>query len=133
MNKEEPYRDQAEKLKQRIEKYKEPVFEETETSMPPRSELHRNKKKKAKVKVKFPLIRLLALFFILLPITIFSIYTYMGNKHIGTVKTSVPSKGYETINFENSKNEQSKQNTNSSEPKKNSKQNNHNTDSTIKN
>jgi cytoskeletal protein RodZ len=100
MSKEEPYRDQAEKLKKRIEKYKEPVPEET--LLPPRSELHRPKKKKTKVKVKFPLIRLLALFFILLPITIFSIYTYLGNKHTGTVKTSVPVKGYETINIEKS-------------------------------
>ena len=101
MSKEEPYRDQAEKLKQRIEKYKEPVNEELST-LPPRSELRRHKKKKTKLKVKFPLLRLLVLFFILLPITIFSIYTYLGNKHIGTQNTSVPAKGYETINLEKS-------------------------------
>jgi cytoskeletal protein RodZ len=105
MSKEEPYRDQAEKLKQRIEKYKEPEHEDLST-LPPRSELHRHKKKKTKLKIKFPLLRLLVLFFILLPITIFSIYTYLGNKHIGTVNTSVPAKGYETINFEKSKSEQ---------------------------
>jgi cytoskeletal protein RodZ len=112
MNKEEPYRDQAEKLKQRIEKYKEPVIEDT--SLPPRSEIHRKKKKKAKLKLKFSLIRLLAVFFILIPITIISIYSYLENKHIGTVKTLVPSKEYETINFEKSKSEQTKEKTNSS-------------------
>jgi cytoskeletal protein RodZ len=100
MGKEEPYRDQADKLKQRIEKYREP--DDPESSLPPRSELHRHKKKKTKLKLKFPLLRLLVLFFILLPITIFSIYTYLGNKHIGTLKTSVPAKGYETINVEKS-------------------------------
>lgn len=122
MNREEPYRDQAEKLKQRIEKYKEPEFIVPESSLPPRSQLHRKRKKKTKVKVKFPLIRILALFFILLPITIFSIYTYIGNNHIGTEKTSVPSKGYETINFDKSKSQQTKQNTNKSDKKKNLKQ-----------
>jgi cytoskeletal protein RodZ len=118
MSKEEPYRNQAEKLKQRIEKYKEPEDEEKST-LPPRSELHRHKKKKTKLKVKFPLLRLLVLFFILLPITIFSIYTYLGNKHIGTEKTSVPSKGYETINIEKSKSIQIKQETTNKDlPKK---------------
>jgi hypothetical protein len=101
MGKEEPYRDQADKLKRRIERYKDP--EHVETALPPRSELHRYKKKKTKLKLKFPLLRLLVLFFILLPITIFSIYTYLGNKHIGTLKTTIPAKGYETINVENPK------------------------------
>jgi cytoskeletal protein RodZ len=123
MSKEEPYRDQAEKLKQRIEKYSEP--DQKDSPLPSRSEIHRHKKKKTKLKVKFPLLRLLVLFFILLPITIFSIYTYIGNKHIGTVKTTVPAKDYETINFEKSKSEQTKQNTtNQDQPKKTEKDKN---------
>jgi LysM repeat protein len=114
MSKEEPYRDQAEKLRKKIEKYNDPNLEETKTKLPPRSELHRNKKKKTKWRLKFPLLRLLVLFFILLPITIFSIYSYIGSKHIGTEKASVSSKGYETINFEKSKSEQTNHSTENS-------------------
>lgn len=117
MSKEEPYRDQAEKLRKKIEKYNEPSLEETKTKLPPRSQLHRNKKKKTKWRLKFPLLRLLVLFFILLPITIFSIYSYIGSKHIVTEKASVSSKGYETINFEKSKSEQTNHSTENSNKK----------------
>lgn len=106
MNKEEPYRNQAERLKRKIEKTTEPIAKDSH--LPPRSEVHRNKKKKTKKKLKYPLIRLLVLFFILLPI-IFSIYSYMGGKFIGVIKTSItPNKGYETVNFDNSKNDKVK-------------------------
>ncbi|MCQ6277950.1 LysM peptidoglycan-binding domain-containing protein [Bacillus sp. EB600] len=114
MSKEEPYRDQAEKLRKKIEKYNESSLEETKNNLPPRGQLHRNKKKKTKWRLKFPLLRLLVLFFILLPITIFSIYSYIGSKHIGTEKASVSSKGYETINFEKSKSEQTNYSTENS-------------------
>lgn len=107
MNQEKPYRDQAERLRQKIDKLNVPSAQES--SLPPRSDLHRNKKKKTKLKFKYPLIRLLVLFFILLPITIFSIYSYMGGKYPWVVKTTVTSnKGYETVNFEDTNNNKEK-------------------------
>jgi LysM repeat protein len=106
MNNEEPFRDQAERLKQRIEKINEKV-EDMEV-LPPREQIHRPKKKKTKWKLKYPLIRLLVLFFILLPIIIFSVISYRdGAKKInGVEKLSVESVGYETINLENSKDDE---------------------------
>lgn len=103
MNKEEPYRDQAERLKQRIEKINEDTDDhEDHSHMPPREQLHRNKKKKTKFKLKYPVIRLLVLFFILLPVIIFSAISYLeGKKITGTEKTSVDS--VETINLEKTK------------------------------
>lgn len=101
MSKEEPYRDQAERLRQRIEKVPE-MNSEDMGSLPPRSDLHRKRKKKTKVKVKYPLIRLLVLFFILLPITIYTIYSYLDAKNTGgSEKTTVSPSEYETINVEN--------------------------------
>ena len=76
MNKERPYREQAEKLRQKIDI---DPFEEGEVvdreELPPRSRVHLQKRKKNKWKLKYPVIRLLVLFFILFPITIFSIYS----------------------------------------------------------
>ncbi|MGA9224981.1 MAG: LysM peptidoglycan-binding domain-containing protein [Mesobacillus sp.] len=80
MNREKPIRDQAERLRKRVERKSEQAVDKKET-LPPRSELHRLKQKKTKVKVKYPVIRLMALFFILLPITFFSIISYLdGSK-----------------------------------------------------
>jgi hypothetical protein len=103
VNKEEPYRDQAERLKQRIQKINEKVDGVNE-KLPPREQVHRQKKKKTKWKVKYPVIRLLVLCFILLPIIIFSVISYRdsGGKVNGTQKTSGSSVGYETINLEKS-------------------------------
>src|SRR3954468_12877047 len=103
MNQEEPYRDQAERLKQRIQKINEKVEESDD--LPPREQIHRQKKKKTKWKLKYPVIRLLVLCFILLPIIIFSVISYRdGGKKINlTEKTSGNSGGYETINLEKPK------------------------------
>lgn len=100
MNKEEPYRDQAERLKKRIQKINDKV--EDGDKLPPREQLHRQKKKKTKWKLKYPVIRLLVLCFILLPIIIFSVISYRdnGKKINGAEKTSGSSVGYETINLE---------------------------------
>ncbi|PLS02096.1 hypothetical protein [Neobacillus cucumis] len=100
MNREEPYRDQAERLKQRIQKINEKAAGNSE-KLPPREQVHRQKKKKTKLKVKYPVIRLLVLCFILLPIIIFSVISYRdhGGKINGTQKTSGNSVGYETINL----------------------------------
>lgn len=103
MNKEDPYRDQAEKLRQNIERKE---FEEGQLvqreELPPRSRLHHQKHKKNKWKLKYPVIRLLVLFFILLPITIFSIYSAIAGDKVGNIlKTDGEStEGFETINIE---------------------------------
>ncbi|MBU8879143.1 LysM peptidoglycan-binding domain-containing protein [Bacillus sp. FJAT-29790] len=102
MNKEDPYRDQAERLRKKIVKKREPDENLIEKeSMPPRSRLHREKKKKTKWKLKYPVIRLLALFFILLPITIYSMYNYLSRGHLGnSEKASSSQPGYETVEKE---------------------------------
>lgn len=102
MNKEEPYRNQAEKNRQRIEKTIEKTAEER-VQLPPREQVHREKRKKSKtkLKLKYPVIRILVLFFILLPIVIFSVYSYLdGGEKKGPEKVSGDSSGYEVINFE---------------------------------
>jgi LysM repeat protein len=105
MSKEDPYRDQAEKLRQKIERTK---FEEGEVidreELPPRSRIHEQKRKKSKWKLKYPVIRLLMLFFILLPITILSIYTSLTKGGIDNVEKTVgeSSEGFEIIDMEDS-------------------------------
>lgn len=76
MNNEKPIRDQAERLRKRVEPKAERIME-NKNSLPPRSEIHRKKQKKTNFKMKYPVIRLMALFFILLPITFFSIISYL--------------------------------------------------------
>jgi LysM repeat protein len=100
MNKEEPYRSQAERLKRRIEKINEETTE-VRDQLPPREQIHREKRKKTKLKIKYPIIRILVLFFILLPIVIFSAYSYLEEgKGSKTEKVTGDSSGYEVINFE---------------------------------
>ncbi|MDM5359541.1 LysM peptidoglycan-binding domain-containing protein [Peribacillus sp. ACCC06369] len=74
VQKSEKENDQAGELRSRIERHK------AKSSLPKRSKVHQNKKKKSKVKIKFPMIQLLALFFILLPIGFYSLYTYFQEK-----------------------------------------------------
>jgi LysM repeat protein len=103
MNKEEPYRDQAERLKQRIEKINDKQPGAVREKLPPREEVHREKRQKTKWKIKYPVIRMLVLSFILLPIIIFSIYSYLeGGKNVGPIKAGGNSSNFETINFEKS-------------------------------
>lgn len=102
MNREKPIRDQAERLRKRVERKTEHAVEKKEI-LPPRSELHRQKHKKTKVKVKYPVIRLMALFFILLPITFFSIISYLdGSK--GPLDLTAERAGVELIDVESSSN-----------------------------
>ncbi|WLR56502.1 LysM peptidoglycan-binding domain-containing protein [Mesobacillus subterraneus] len=98
MNKEKPIRDQAERLRKRVERKSEHSAEKKE-SLPPRSEMHRQKQKKTKVKVKYPVIRLMALFFILLPISFFSIISYLDGTKMPLNK-SLERAGVEMINVE---------------------------------
>lgn len=100
MNKEDPYRDQAERLRQRIAR--KPVSVDKKEEMPPRANLHRQRKKKTNWKLKYPIIRLLVLCFILLPVSIFGIKAYLDDQRIGGAEeTEGNSSGYETIDFEN--------------------------------
>ena len=109
MNKEEPYRDQAERLKRRIEKIND---RKERDLIPPREQVHRQRKTKTKLKLKYPVIRLLVLIFILLPIIIFSVISYLDGKKVnGTVKTTGDSVGYEEINLEKPKKEEVKNKT----------------------
>ncbi|MFD2445891.1 LysM peptidoglycan-binding domain-containing protein [Bacillus sp. CGMCC 1.16607] len=101
MNKEEPYRDQAERLRQKIEKTKSES--EAIKELPTRSDLHRHKKKKTKWKLKYPVIRLLVLFFILLPIAIFSAISTLSER---SEKVNSEKNGYEEVNFENENKEE---------------------------
>ncbi|GHH98152.1 LysM peptidoglycan-binding domain-containing protein [Neobacillus kokaensis] len=107
MNKEEPYRQQAERLKQRIQKINETT--EVDDQLPPREQLHRRKKKKFKLKLKYPVIRLLVLFFVLLPVIIFSAISYLDGKKVNHAETTTVSPvGYETINLDQSNDEEEK-------------------------
>ncbi|WP_078432750.1 LysM peptidoglycan-binding domain-containing protein [Metabacillus halosaccharovorans] len=76
MNDLEKRSDQAEGLRTRmIDEYKQ-----ENGKYPPRSEIHKGKDKKTKPKLKYPIISILALFFILLPILILSLNLYYGSQ-----------------------------------------------------
>ncbi|MCA1063225.1 LysM peptidoglycan-binding domain-containing protein [Rossellomorea sp. AcN35-11] len=98
----DPYRDQAAKLKKKIERVKVP--EETTNNkrepLPARSELHRKKKQKNKWKLKYPLISLLLFFFILMPLTVFSIYSYFDNRDGPLLVMSEDAGGVEEVRYD---------------------------------
>ncbi|HAQ08240.1 MAG TPA: peptidoglycan-binding protein LysM [Bacillus bacterium] len=101
MNNEKPIRDQAERLRKKVERKTDQSAANKIESLPPRGEIHRQKQKKTKVKVKYPVIRLMALFFILLPITFFSIISYLeGSK--GPFEITKELAGVELIDIESS-------------------------------
>lgn len=86
--------DQAEQLRERVENPANPE----ETRLPSRSELHKSKKKKTKFKIKYPVIRLLALSFILLPVTFLSFtYYYEKKQNTSTVEKDLP--GFEKVDM----------------------------------
>lgn len=101
MNKEKPFREQAERLRKRVDK-KEHIAEQptNDGALPPRSKVHHQKKKKTKWKLKYPLIRLLALFFILLPIVSFSLYTINENNKSITEPVINDQENIETVDVE---------------------------------
>ncbi|AGK54738.1 LysM peptidoglycan-binding domain-containing protein [Bacillus sp. 1NLA3E] len=110
MNKEDPYRQKTDSTRLRVDR---PVRVDhsnierkvDETSLPPRGEHHqqRRSRKKTQGKQSFPLIRLLVLFFILLPVTIYAVYNYRDvifphqNKQVFEEKG-----GYERISIDHS-------------------------------
>lgn len=108
MNKEDPYRQKTDSTRLRVDR---PVRVDhsnierkvDETSLPPRGEHHQQRRKKTQGKQSFPLIRLLVLFFILLPVAIYAVYNYRDvifphqNKQVFEEKG-----GYETISIDHS-------------------------------
>ena len=116
MNKEKPYREKTEQTRQRLERI---TLEEVapDKELPPRGDIHRQSSKKTKWKFNYPIIRLLLLFFILLPITMFSIYSYYeGDQFLGFKKTNEEKGGYEKVAI--GKIEESTNNDSESENKK---------------
>ncbi len=104
MNKEAPYRERAERLKQPIQKVNETM--EVDDFLPPRRQLHQRKKKKIKWKPKYPVIRLLVFVFVLLPVIIFSVISYLEGRNVQPAgKKPGSSVGYETIHLEKSNEE----------------------------
>ncbi|MBM4762154.1 LysM peptidoglycan-binding domain-containing protein [Bacillus sp. B15-48] len=100
MNKEYPYRDQAERTRKKLER-KEEIRTDRE-ELPPRNEVHRKKNgSKNSWKIQYPIIRLLVLFFILLPITIYSAYNYLNGINEKVNIHPIKSSGYEKISIEN--------------------------------
>lgn len=99
MNKEEPYRDHAERSRQKINNMIDEQI--VQRGLPSRSDVHRNNKNKTKWKLKFPIIRLLVLVFILLPIVIFSAYSSIISEQLNSSeKVSSEMSGFEEIKFE---------------------------------
>ena len=75
-------------------------FKEQNGNYPPRSELHKQVQKKTKMKLKYPVISLLAVFFFLLPILVWSIISYFDKSSFSPVNTN-DSTGFEVINYDN--------------------------------
>jgi LysM repeat protein len=101
----DPYRDQAAKLKQKIERVPEEASFKKREPLPARSELHREKKKKNKWRMKYPLISMLLLFFILLPLTVFSIYSYFDSRDGPLVVMSEDVDDVEEVRYDQSDND----------------------------
>jgi LysM repeat protein len=101
----DPYRDQAAKLKQKIERVPEQAPVKKREPLPARSEVHREKKKKNKWRMKYPLISMLLLFFILLPLTVFSIYSYFDSRNGPLVVMSEDVDDVEEVRYDQSGNE----------------------------
>ncbi|CAM3879633.1 LysM peptidoglycan-binding domain-containing protein [Mesobacillus zeae] len=100
MNKEAPYRDQAERLRKKIDRTKKPETESL-NALPPRNRHHDPKKHKVKFKLKYPVIRMLVLFFILLIVSIISANTYLSGKEGRPDDVPANSGGFEDIRLEN--------------------------------
>ncbi|MGG6437190.1 LysM domain-containing protein [Saccharococcus caldoxylosilyticus] len=96
--------DQAEVLRELAQPKNKPAKEDG-LPLPSRSEVRRQKKtrkreKKKKWKLKYPLIRLLVLFFILLPISMLSIYYANQDSKTVTVVTRSETGSYELVDID---------------------------------
>jgi len=88
-------RDQAESLREKFNDF------EDITSYPPRSEVHKLKRSKRKLKVKYPLLRLLVITFIFLPLMVLSIMYYLEHKNKSYVSNPTE---FEEVNVHYSEN-----------------------------
>ncbi|WP_201713353.1 LysM peptidoglycan-binding domain-containing protein [Rossellomorea arthrocnemi] len=102
----DPYRDQAAKLKKKIERVPEEPPAKKREPLPPRGELHREKQQKNKWKMKYPLISMLLLLFILLPLTVFSIYSYFDHRNSPLVVMSEGKDDVVEVRYDQSENDQ---------------------------
>ncbi|MGG4168520.1 LysM peptidoglycan-binding domain-containing protein [Rossellomorea vietnamensis] len=102
----DPYRDQAAKRKIKIERVPEEPPAKKREPLPPRSELHREKHKKKKWKMKYPLISMLLLFFILLPLTVFGLYSLFDHRNGPLVVMSEDVDDVVEVRYDQSENEQ---------------------------
>lgn len=103
----ESINDQAKQLRTEVTTARETLPFNT-SSLPSRKEVHGKKKQKMKLKMKFPLVKLLALFFVLLPITVLAIYTSLSKDDSteavdGNQASYSEVKGFESYNKEDSK------------------------------
>jgi LysM repeat protein len=125
MNREDLNRQKTESTRRRVGRAT--IQEKTESTggLPPRSEIHHQKREKKRKKQTFPLIRLQVVFFILLPIIIFVIYTNRDSIFPSSSKTvSEEKSGYETISIDNSDSEKkSKSNDTKADTKDNNVEN----------
>lgn len=100
MKKEDPYRVQAELQKQRLKKVikeEEKGEERVESSLPSRSTVHKNKKKKIKV----PIISILAFLFVLLPVVLLFINSLVNGKDFSNLLTTENTSGlFENVNIQ---------------------------------
>lgn len=95
MNKEAPYRKRAEQSRKRIDKNER--FTSSQ-NLPSRNKVHGRKKNKRKI--KYPIIRLLLLFFVLLPISIYGVYHFFDDTKDGLNRSLKSSGGYERVIIE---------------------------------
>ena len=102
MKKEDPYRVQAETQKQRLKKVTNEEeatekLQEKESSLPSRSTVHKNKKKK----IIIPVISLLAFLFILLPVTLLLINSLLNGKDFSNLLSTESTTGlFENVNIQ---------------------------------
>jgi LysM repeat protein len=105
----DPYRAQAEKLRQKIERveYKpEPGADEAK-SLPKRSDIHQEKRKK----IKYPLIKGMLAVFVILPIVLYSLYSSFEIKQPGGSASAENGK-LEEVTYETRQTEEEKSGTN---------------------
>ncbi|WLR53132.1 LysM domain-containing protein [Bacillus tianshenii] len=104
-------KDQAEQLRSQVEEAKEKSSEKEESlNLPPRSEVHGGKEKKTKLKMKYPLVRLLALIFLLLVLIIPGYALLSHNKPVTGLDGEDTERDYsETVELENNSEERAEQ------------------------
>lgn len=91
--------DQADKLRKVIQEEHESGIEVT-SSLPPRSEYHKNKKKN-QIKIQYPIIKFLVLLFLMLPIILGLYYFYFFlNSDVKPVMNNQKSDYFEQVEFE---------------------------------